>query len=531
MYPVQILKFKQLKRKIAFSFVLSLIFSYNLFSEDLRLSLEDAVKNVLENNLTVKNAKMEIAKSDSATIKNSSKFVWKAFGDITVFQNVLPINNTTLIAGNRTSQDKIAAGLEKQYESGTYLNLEASSTRFDANAFEGDIGLIFPAFSRLAIRPLYTGAFTVKISQELYKYSFGKVEKNTEKILRTKAVIERDQLVFLLSNLVTKTLVDYWALSIQESSVITIQKLVSNAKFIQGVTIRKRGLGLAEQFEVNLWNSVVSNLESQLEKAKTDRDIARRELKRILSLDSKIEITGITDLNEILPSDLNFPKDLETALNKRVDLKNLKRSIENSKLLKENAEEEDNPSIKFTATYSTRAQTLYSPQENYFLNNNYGISTFKFPEARGEVAVSYPLWDEGIKEEIRESKVNLAQLIQREADLRKEIETDLQNRLDSIYTSHNNLEISKKNLEETTKYYKGITEKFSQGRYTAGNLKTALDSLAQAELGVIQNKVNFNINLIRYELTKNTLFEKYGIDSEAIVNEIVMRSNETILGK
>jgi outer membrane protein TolC len=529
MYLVQKSKQNFLRTKALV--LIFLFFNSNLFSESLRLSLEDAVRNVLENNLTVKNAKMEIAKSDSATIKNTSKFVWKAFADITVFQNVLPINNTTLIAGNRTSQDKIAAGFEKQYETGTYVNLEASSTRFDANAFEGNIALLFPAFSSLAIKPIYTGAFTVKISQELYKYSFSKVEKNTEKILRTKAVIDRDQLVFLLSNLVTKTLIDYWALSIQESSVETIQKLVNNGKFIQSVTIRKRGLGLAEQFEVNLWNSVVANLESQLEKAKTDRDIARRELKRILSLDSKIEVTGITDLNEQLPTDLNFAVDLETALKKRVDLKNLTRSIEYSKLLKDNAEEEDNPSIKFTATYSTRAQTFYSPQENFILNNQYGISTFKYPEARGELSVSYPLWDMGIKESIRESKVNLAQLIQKESDLKKEIETDLQNRLDSIYTSHFNLEISKKNLEETTKYYKGITEKFSQGRYTAQNLKTALDSLAQAELGVIQNRVNFNINLIRYELTKNTLFEKYGIDSEAIVNEIVMRSNETILGK
>jgi hypothetical protein len=165
MYLVQKSKQNFLRTK---AFVLIFLFFHSsLFSESLRLSLEDAVRNVLENNLTVKNAKMEIAKSDSATIKNTSKFVWKAFADITVFQNVLPINNTTLIAGNRISQDKIAAGFEKQYETGTYVNLEASSTRFDSNAFEGSIGLLFPAFSSLALKPLYTGAFTVKISQEL----------------------------------------------------------------------------------------------------------------------------------------------------------------------------------------------------------------------------------------------------------------------------------------------------------------------------------------------------------------------------
>ena len=502
---------------------------FSIFSENnLKLSLEDAVKNVLENNLTVKNAKLEIAKTDSATIKNTSKYTWKVFSDITIFKNVQPINNTTLLAGNKISQDKIAGGIEKLFETGTNLNLEVSTTRFDSSAFEGDIGLLFPTFSRLAIKPIYTGAYTIKISQEIYKSSFGVIERNNEKILKTKAIIERDQLVFLLSNLVTKTLIDYWALSIQESAVDTFEKLLKNAKFIQSITNRKRNLGLSEPFEVNLWNSIVSNLESQLLKAKSERDIAKRDLKRILSLDPKIEVKGITELNETLPDNLNLEEDIKTALNKRIDLKNIKRSSENEKLIYQNAVEEDNPSIKVTATYSSKAQTFYSPQENFFLNNAYGVNTFKFPETRGEISLSYPLWDEGIKEAIKESRVNISQLQQKENDLKREIETEVRNRHDAILSSHSNLVFAKNNLEEVIKYYKGITEKFSQGRYTAQNLKNALDSLAQAELAVIQNRVTFNINLIRYELVKNTLFEKYGIDPDIIVNEIVRASNESI---
>ncbi len=515
-----------------FLFIFFLFFAYfPLKPEELKLSLEDAVRNVLENNLTVKNAKMEIAKSDSNTIKNSSKYVWKIIGDVSVFKNVQPLNNTTIISGNKLSQDRISAAIEKQFESGTYVNFEASSTRFDANAFEGNSGLLIPLFSSLAIDPLYTGALTIKISQELWKYSFGKVNRNTDKILKAKAVIDRDQLIFLLTNLVTKTLIDYWALSVQESSVVTLEKLVKNAKFIRDITIRKRNLGLSEPFEVNLWNGVVNNLESQLEKANTERIIAARDLKRILSLDTQMQISGITNLNETIPTNLQLENDIQYALDHRIDLKIIRRSIESSKLVQENAEEEDHPSIKVTGTYASRAQTLYSPQENFYLNNAFGVATFKYPETRGEVAVSYPLWDQGIKETIRESKINIAQLQQKEKDLIKEIETEVKNRYDAIFTSHKNLEISKKNLEDVEKYYKGITEKFSQGRYNASNLKLALDTLAQSELGVIQSRVNFNINLIRYELSKNSLFQKYGIDSEAIVNEIVKKSNDSLLGK
>ena len=118
------------KKLISNLLVVLLYFLINLFSlyaeAQVNLTIEDAVKNVLENNLTVKNAKMEIAKSDSPTFKNSSKYVWKIIGDVNVFQNVLPINNTTLFSGNRISQDKISAAIEKQFEAGTYLNIEGS---------------------------------------------------------------------------------------------------------------------------------------------------------------------------------------------------------------------------------------------------------------------------------------------------------------------------------------------------------------------------------------------------------------------
>lgn len=67
-------------------------------------------------------------------------------------------------------------------------------------------------------------------------------------------------------------------------------------------------------------------------------------------------------------------------------------------------------------------------------------------------------------------------------------------------------------------------ERFRQGRYTAVNVKNALDSLANTELAVTQAKINFNINLVRYELAKNSLFEKYGLDLYSILEEVEKRA-------
>ncbi len=485
-----------------------------------RLKLEDAVKNVLENNLTVKNAKLEIAKSNSAFYKNTSQYVWKVFAEITSTQIVNPNNQTTFFSGTKISNDKLAVGIEKQFSTGTYFAAELSTVRFDSNGFEGIIGQAIPGLSNLAIPPLYTGGLGFKLSQELWKHSFGKSERNTEKILENKAQIDRDQLVFILTNIVAKVLIDYWTLAIQEAAVNSFEKLVKNAKYILGVTYNKQRIGIAEPFEINLWGSVVSSLESQLEKFKLQRNSSRINLVRILGVDPKTEISGVTELKEDLPTDLNLVKDTEYAYRKRIDIKNLQRAKYGAKLSLENAEEEDAPSIKLNLYYTSRSQSLISPQYN-FMDTSNGIMTNKYPEKRVEITVSYPLFDEGVKTGIRDAKLNIDQLKEKESSLYKEIEEELKNRYDAIYSSHNSLKIAKKNLEENQRYYNGIVQKFGQGRYTTLDVKRALDDLAQSELGLIQAKVNYNINLLRYDLTRNSLFDKYGIDPDKIIDEIL----------
>ncbi|MDX1961454.1 MAG: TolC family protein [Leptospiraceae bacterium] len=496
-----------------------------------KINLSDAVKSVIKNNLTVKNAILEILKTDSPILKNTSKFNWKLVGDITSVKISNPDNNNNFFIGTKLTQDKIAAGIEKQFETGTYFYSEVSTLRFDSNAFEqGNDGFrnltnSASGFSRLGIPPLYTNALTFKITQELWKYSFGKTEKNTQKILQNNAVLDKERTVFLLTNIVAKVLIDYWTLSILDSAVKTFEELSKNAKNIRDITKQKRGIGIAEAFEVNQWNSIVANIESQLEKAKLERDTAKRNLKRILGIDSKLEVQGVTELVETIPEGINYEKDLEYALNKRIDVKNYIRQRENARLKLDNAQEEDAPSIKVSASWSSRSQNFISPQYG-FTNGTNGVPTNKFPEIIGDFTVSYPLWDKGVKAGIDEAKINVAQLNEEEKALRNEIAVELKNRIDAIESSYRTLDISKKTNEETRKFYNGLYEKFRVGRFNATQVKNALDALTQSELGLIQTRVNFNINLIRYDLVKNSIFEKYGIDTDKELEEIVKRAKE-----
>ncbi len=483
----------------------------------IKLSIQDAVKFVIENNITVKNAKYEIIKADSDLIKNDSKFLWKALGTVESFRTTLPNNRLNVFTGTKQSNDRISAGIEKQFATGTYFKLEASAVRFDANAFESSSA---GDFRLLAIPPLYTGAVSFTLSQELLKSSFGKTEKNLVKILENQTAIKREELIYQLSGLIVQVLVDYWSLTIYDSAVQTYEKLLKNTIEIRDLTVRKQSLGLAERFEVSQWNSALSGVKNQLEKTKLNREETKRKLLRILNVDPSSEISGLTDLIES-PGVLkkSFSEDLAYAYANRIDLRNVIREKENSELSLVNAEKEDLPSLKVSATYSSRAQNLISPQEN-FLNTDHGVLSTKYPEYRGDVKLSYPLWDKGIKSNIRDALVTKEQSKIKEEKLKNEILDEIKTRRESIEAGYEMLQKSRKTEEEMERFYKGVIGQFRQGKYPAIAVKNALDVYVQSQLGTIQSKVNYNINILRYDLSKNYIFEKYGVDIAKIISEI-----------
>ena len=511
------------KKSFDLLFLLLLLFVSPILGQEtnpkvLRLSLKDAVKKVIETNATVQNAKFEILKADTPIYKNESKFTWKIIAEVAKSEVKLPYNQNNFLSGTKLQTDKLSAGIEKQFSTGTYFLAEVSTIRFDSNALENP--LTTPAaFAFLGVKPLHTGAVSVKLSQELLKYSFGRTEKTKEQILRTQSAIQQDTLIFQLTQLVTQTLVEYWSLSVADSAVLTYERLLENAKSISKLTARKQAIGTAERFEQSQWNSVVANVESQVERTKLDRDDAKRRLQRILGVDSQTEINGVTDLVEVIP-EINLEADIKYALENRIDLKNLKRQKELAKLGLSVAEDEDMPSVKISGTASSRAQSLLSPQDNYYLGNYNGIRSWKYPEYRADVTLSYPLWDQGVKTTIRDSQINIKEITDQEAALTREIEDELRTRYEAIKSSYLVLLTAKRTEEETKKFYDGLVTKFIQGRYSALAVKNALDAFTQAQLVGFQAKVNFNINLLRYDLAKNYLFEKYDIDVYKVLDEL-----------
>ncbi|NCN11153.1 MAG: TolC family protein, partial [Leptospira sp.] len=243
--------------------------------KETNLKLDEAINRALENNPNILRKKLDLAKADTNQQKNQGKYAWRAVADASIDQQKLPFNQNNIFSGTKQQTNTYNAGIEKLFSTGTYFKVNVNTKRFDSNAFEDQFRTP-SGFGALGIGPLYTSSVSVTIAQDLLKNAFGYKERKTEQILENNTLILQDQLEQELSQLIVESLVDYWDYSVKDNSVETYEQLLENTKNIRNLTIRKRSLGLSEGFEVNQWNALYAQAESQLQKAVVDRDEAQR---------------------------------------------------------------------------------------------------------------------------------------------------------------------------------------------------------------------------------------------------------------
>ncbi len=481
------------------------------------LNLKDAVKYTIENNREVMRARLELAKADTDLMKFEGRYSYRAFAEADLQQNKFPFNQNNIFTGTKTQTNTYSAGIDRLFTTGTYFKLEAKSTRFDSNAFE-DPTKTPAGFGALGLPPLYTDSLNITIAQDLWKNAFGNKERNVEKILENQSMILKDQLEEQVAQKVVSALVDYWNFSVKDSSHQTFEQLLNNTKTIRDLTVRKQGLGLSESFEVNQWNALLAQVEGQMAQSLAEKDEARRKLIRSLNLPEDSKFSKITPLSDELPSGIDYEKDVAYAFANRADFKNIKRKKENAELSLKNAKNDAMPTLKAAGTYGYQAQNLEGPSVNY-TNSRSGVFSYSYPIVQGSIDLSYPIADKGVKAGLRDAEIQRRQVNLEEDDLTKSVADDVRTRIDVLKASYKMLVNAKKTEEEAKKYYSGVVRSFQQGRFNALTVKNALDTLVQDQLALVRARVDYNINLHRYYVSKNALFEEYGVDRNKLLPE------------
>ncbi len=478
-----------------------------------QLSLEEVVKIVIYNSNPVKLQQLELIKFDTDIKKEESKYAPTIDFSYQGYEKIDKQLPQSIFQGTKINQDTYTLGIQKLFESGTFFRIEGSDTRFDSNSGEGAIAATNPILQQLKQPPLHTGALKFIFQQDLLKNAFGYSQKRLKEIAEKKSLLQKEQLEYQLAGLIVKTIIDYWNLAIAELEVSTAKGLLNNVNNIRRITYRKLQYGLAEAFEVNQWDALYNQAEITLNLSILDRDTKRRELLRTLNLDPNIELKGTTELIKDLPKDIDVKKDIETALQSRQDYKSIQYTYEITKISKELAENNLLPTIRIAGQYATRDFGRYTGSAWD------QIQSGKYPEKAIQLKIEYPLWDEGAKVDARNAEIALKQIEIQKEELKRQIIDEIEIGYKQILTSYDALNKSQQAYNKTYQFYLGLLNGYQKGRFNATAIKNALDALLQAEKGYNQALINYNIVLVRYDLLRNKIFEKFNIDIDEVLNK------------
>ncbi|MCB1324889.1 MAG: TolC family protein [Leptospiraceae bacterium] len=489
------------------------------------LTMEQTVRLVLDNNNLVRIRQLQILQSDTPLLRDEAQYSPVLEGGYQSQDSIVaPEGRTSLFTPARTETDIYYARLKKLFSTGTYFEVEASDTRsfthydFTQNANTSSTTSSTSSFtldsSLFRTRPLHTGALGVVLRQELLKNAFGYGQRRANDINRNLAEIQRQNLIYELTQLVVGTMIRYWQLSIAEENLDTAQELLRNTRNIRAITIQKSTIGLAEAFEVNQWNALAAQAESLVEQARLNRNSERRALLREMNLDPQLELTGATNLLTEVPGGITPEDDLELAYQTRPDFRSIALQRENARKAYELAENRLLPSVTVGGRYSSRDYARHARQS---FND---IGDYRSPEYGLEFRVEYPLWDEDARVDARNARIDLRTLDIQEEQLRRQIRDEIYEGVDQINVAYEALNNARTALEQTRAYYNGLVYRYRQGRFTAVAVKQALDSLAQARQSFVEATVNFNISLVRYDLVRNTIFVRYGIEIEDVIDRM-----------
>jgi outer membrane protein TolC len=395
------------------------------------------------------------------------------------------------------------AGVQRRFSTGTTLS--AGVTGIHQNTPSMAVG---PGTS--VGGDFYQTGVRVELTQDLLKNSFGVSERLTEQTIANAQRMNKQLLKMKLSGLVVDAVVGYWNVVIAEELLQTSEASLKSTMEIRNLIVQKLPLGLAESEDVQDWNGKVLQSRNGNEQAKKLLFDSKLTVARVLNLEQGTEFEFITRFKTEAP-DITYEQALKDAFDNRIDWNNQKLLVQNAELEYRIASNTLLPSLKLKAAAGSQdydRAAYASTLDN--INREYSVG----------LEFMYPLGDSGGTARMQQARL---------AYMKAQVDTEaleLQIR-DEIKIIVNHCEVSYKIYQQTKaareyaqNYYFQVLNKFRRGRYSAIQLKMALDGYTQARYAELQSLIGYNITLLRREFSRNVIFENMGVDIDTILKQI-----------
>lgn len=215
-----------------------------------RITLSEAIKKAIDSNHDILSGKYDVAMTDTDYQKFQAKYstYFNAEGGVSSSEYPDTLYNKY---GKSSRSTFASASLAKSFSSGTTVaggvKHTFSSTDYGSGANEYHSPVIFAS-----------------IEQELLKNSFGYNDRKIEAILKNSSQMQKDAIIYNLSLVVVGVIVDYWNVIVYKTDMDNAQLMLQETKRVRRIVSDNVRLGLAEQFELNFWNSRVASSEASV---------------------------------------------------------------------------------------------------------------------------------------------------------------------------------------------------------------------------------------------------------------------------
>ncbi len=477
-----------------------------------KFTLSEAMHLVIKNSLTIRKSIYRYLTLDADLNQFLAQYAIHLHLDASYDRQNKPAANdfSRNLYGEISALYTITPSLRTALPFGTKLSMGLITNRYDAN----DTGL--PGTTE-PVNPLWRPQLFIDLRQQIIKNVVGLNERKKRKILEIQTQILREAILEQLSVVLVESLFAYWMVIINKDMYKSRVEELNSMKALRKKIIRNAKYGISERFEINNYNGFVLSAQNQVELSKFELDDSIRTLLRLVNLPVNTKLEGLTDLIQDHQY-FNVNEEIKKAFHKRIDYKNKIREIKKNTLQKEIAKNELLPDLDAVVRFSGRSQN-----EGY--RSALGdVLTFSYPNIYAGLEFNYAFNQTDLQSNFKNAILNLK---------KSKIDLNNQKRLirDEIVKNHESINLkykiytnSKKIRISTEKYYFAVRKRVTQGKFTSVILKTALDEVIRRKSEELRFLVNYNIALVTFSLSKNEIFEKYGIKPYAILDEFISKN-------
>jgi len=337
-----------------------------------------------------------------------------------------------------------------------------------------------------------------------------------EEILKNGAKMQKEAVIFQLSIVIVQVIGEYWNTVISKVSLENAELQINETKKVRDLTARNARYGLADEYNLNYYNSLLAGAEARFEMTRQRYRESLRSFLTTINVSENTEVTGTAVFSNKYQK-VNVDEALMSAYNKRADYRIAFTALENAKMSLQVAENNTLPSL--TASFVGRLNS----ESSKFSGTTGGsgsvgqISGFQYPGYEGKITVTYPIGDTDLYTQERNARFKLKQAEIQLDKYRRTVRDDVMNSTANIETTYKVYQKTIEARRQSELFYRGMVNNLRLGRITSAVAKNGLDALVQSREQELQALVGYNIALLQFDVARNVLFEKYNIDVEKYI--------------